>query len=161
MKIDPKTDTLWKTYLVYFLILVFGIAIIVKIVVVQTKDSKKYVELAKEHNYRIDTLEAARGNIFSADGQLLATSVPVYDVFFDFLAIDSTIYNQNVDSLCLQMAQLLPKRNPEQWKGFLAEGRVGKHKRYYKIALNISQAELRMMQDFSFFKKYPNTYSIQ
>ena len=161
MKIDPKTDTLWKTYLVYFLILIFGIAIIVKIVVVQTKDSKKYVELAKEHNYRIDTLEAARGNIFSADGQLLATSVPVYDVFFDFLAIDSNLYKQKVDSLCIQMAQLLPKRNPAQWKGFLEEGRAGKHKRYFKIALNISQAELRKMQDFSFFKEYPNTYCVQ
>ena len=24
MKIDPRTDTLWKTYLVYFLVLIFG-----------------------------------------------------------------------------------------------------------------------------------------
>ena len=30
-KIDPKTDTLWKTHLVYFLVLLFGIVIIGKI----------------------------------------------------------------------------------------------------------------------------------
>ena len=39
MKTDPKTDTLLKTYLVYILVLLFGVAIIAKIIVVQTKDN--------------------------------------------------------------------------------------------------------------------------
>ena len=88
--IDPKTDTLWKTYLVYFLVLVFGIAII-----------------AEQREYRVDTLEASRGNIFSADGQLMATTIPLYDVFFDYKAVDSVVLAENIDSLCVQMA---PKR---------------------------------------------------
>ena len=49
--IDPKTDTLWKTYLVYFLVLIFGIAIIAKIIVVQTKDNKELVKLAEQREY--------------------------------------------------------------------------------------------------------------
>ena len=49
MNTDPKTDTLWKTYLVYILVLIFGIAIIAKIIVVQTKDSKELEKLAKKH----------------------------------------------------------------------------------------------------------------
>ena len=40
MKIDPRTDTLWKTYLVYILVLHFGVAIIVKIILAQTKVDK-------------------------------------------------------------------------------------------------------------------------
>ena len=44
MSIDPKKDTLWKTYLVYFLVLAFGIAILVKIGIVMTKDSKELVK---------------------------------------------------------------------------------------------------------------------
>ena len=83
MKNEPKTDTLWKTYLVYILALVFGIAIIAKTIIVMTKDSKELSELAKKQEYRVDTLEAARGNIFSCDGNLMATSVPVYDIHFD------------------------------------------------------------------------------
>ena len=80
--IDPKTDTLWRTYLVYFLVLIFAIAIIAKIIVVQTRDNKELVKLAEQREYRVDTLEASRGNIFSADGQLMATTIPLYDVFF-------------------------------------------------------------------------------
>ena len=150
--IDPKTDTLWKTYLVYFLVLVFGIAIIAKIIVVQTKDNKELVKLAEQREYRVDTLEASRGNIFSADGQLMATTIPLYDVFFDYKAVDSVVLAENIDSLCVQMAELLPKRNAAQWKAFFAEGKAKKN-RHYKIALNITQAELRKMQSFVIFNR--------
>lgn len=152
MKTDPKTDTLWKTYLVYFLVLIFGIAIIAKIIVVQTKDNKELEKLAEQREYRVETLEASRGNIFSSDGQLMATTIPLYDVYFDYKAVDSVFLANNIDSLCSQMAGLLPKRNAAQWKVFFAEGMVKKN-RHYKIALNITQAELRQMQQFVIFNR--------
>lgn len=152
MKTDPKTDTLWKTYLVYFLVLIFGIAIIAKIIVVQTKDNKELEKLAEQREYRVETLEASRGNIFSSDGQLMATTIPLYDVYFDYKAVDSVFLAKNIDSLCRQMAGLLPKRNAAQWKAFFAEGMVKKN-RYYKIALNITQTELRQMQQFVIFNR--------
>ena len=152
MTLDPRSDTLWKTYLVYFLVLLFGIAIIVKIILVQTKDSKELQQLAEKQEYRIQTLEASRGNIFSSDGQLMATSIPLYDVFFDYKAVDSAFLADNIDSLCRQMAQLLPKRNPDEWKAFFAQG-MAKGNRHYKIALNITQPELRQMQSFVIFNR--------
>jgi cell division protein FtsI (penicillin-binding protein 3) len=152
MTTDPKTDTLWKTYLVYILVLVFGIAIIAKIILVQTKDNKELEKLAEKREYRVDTLEASRGNIFSSDGQLMATTIPLYDVFFDYKSVDSVFLAENIDSLCGQMANLFPKRNREQWKAFFAEGRAKKN-RHYKIALNITQTELRQMQQFVIFNR--------
>ena len=152
MTTDPKTDTLWKTYLVYILVLIFGIAIIAKIILVQTKDNKELEKLAEKREYRVDTLEASRGNIFSSDGQLMATTIPLYDVFFDYKSVDSVFLAENIDSLCGQMANLFPKRNREQWKAFFAEGRAKKN-RHYKIALNITQTELRQMQQFVIFNR--------
>ena len=152
MKIEPKTDTLWKTYLVYFLVLLFGIAVIVKIILVQTKDSHELVQLAEKREYRLREMEASRGNIFSSDGQLMATTIPLYDVFFDYKAVDSAFLAQNIDSLCDQMANLFPKRNATQWKAFFAEGKAKKN-RHYKIALNITQSELRQMQQFVIFNR--------
>ena len=152
MKLDPRSDTLWRTYLCYFLVLLFGIAIIVKIIVVQAKDSKELQDMAEKREYRVETLEASRGIIFSSDDQVMAISVPYYDVFFDFQSVDSTVLVNNIDSLCLQMAQLFPKRNPAQWKEFFAIG-MAKKSRYYKIGLNITQAELRQMQQFVIFNR--------
>ena len=152
MNIDPRTDTLWKTYLVYFLVLLFGIALIVKIILVQTKDSEKLKELAQQKELRVRTLEASRGNIYSSDGQLMATSIPQYDVFFDYKAVDSTLLANKIDSLCIQMSELFPKRTPAQWKAFFAEGMVKKN-RHYKIGLNISLAEYNKMQKFVIFNQ--------
>ena len=152
MKIDPRTDTLMKTYLVYLLALVFGIAIIVKIILMQTKDNSELLERAEQREYRVKTLEASRGNIFSSDGQLMATSIPLYDVFFDYKSVDSVFLAENIDSLCRQMADLFPKRNTSQWKAFFAEGKAKKN-RHYKIALNITQTELRQMQNFVIFNR--------
>jgi len=152
MNLDPRSDTLWRTYLCYFLILLVGIAIIVKIIIVQAKDSKVLQDMAEKREYRVETLEASRGIIFSSDDQVMAISVPYYDVFFDYQAVDSTVLAENIDSLCIQMAQLFPKRNPAQWKEFFAIG-MAKKSRYYKIGLNVTQAELRQMQQFVIFNR--------
>ena len=152
MKLDPRTDTLWKTYLVYSLVLVFGIAIIVKIIMVQTRDSKELIELAEKREYRVRELEASRGNIFSSDGQLMATSIPLFDVFFDYKAVDSVFLANNIDSLCQQMADLFPKRNAKEWKEHFAEGKAKKN-RHYLIARNISLTEYRKMQKFVIFNR--------
>ena len=126
MKLDPRSDTLWRTYLCYFLLLLVGIAIIVKIIIVQAKDSKELQDMAEKREYRVETLEASRGIIFSSDDQVMAISVPYYDVFFDYQAVDSTVLANNIDSLCIQMAQLFPKRNAAQWKEFFAIGMAKK-----------------------------------
>ena len=96
MKLEPKNESLLKTYLVYFLSLVFGIAIIVKIALVMAKESKELVPLAEQREYRIRQLEASRGNIFSADGNLMTTSVPVFGIYFDTKTVNTEVFNNNI-----------------------------------------------------------------
>ena len=111
MNIEPKKDTLWKTYLVYFLVLAFGIAIITKIVLILTKERKQFTELAEKREYDLRTLEASRGNIFAADGQLLATSIPIFDLFFDSRVVSKDLFVSGIDTLSFQLAKMFPKRN--------------------------------------------------
>ncbi len=154
MNIEPKTDTLWKTHLVYMLVLLFGVALLAKIILVQTKDSKELVELAEKRELRVKELEASRGNIFSYDGKLMATSVPVFDVFFDSQSVDQEIFVSKIDSLSQQMALLIPKRTVAQWKEYLSTAKA-EGKRYHPIAKNISLSEYRQMQKFAIFNRGP------
>ena len=155
MSIDPKKDTLWKTYLVYFLVLAFGIAILVKIGIVMTKDSKELVELAEKREYRVRELEASRGNIFSSEGNLMATSVPVFDIYFDTKVVDQNIFIQYVDTLSQQLAQMLPHRTAAGWKKYLTEARA-EGKRYLPITKKLGLKEYREMQNFAIFVMGPN-----
>ena len=150
MSIDPKKDTLWRTYLVYFLVLAFGIAILVKIGIVMTKDSKELVELAEKREYRVRELEASRGNIFSAEGNLMATSVPVFDIYFDSKVVDPDIFIQYIDTLSQQLNKMLPHRTAANWKKYLTEAKA-EGKRYLPIAKKLSLKDYREMQTFAIF----------
>ena len=150
MKTDPKFDMLWKTYLVYFLVLVFGIAIITKIILVQTKDSAQYKELAKKKEYHIEPMKANRGNIYAANGDLLATTIPVFHTYFDPRVVADTVFDKGIDSLSRQLANLFPKRNAEQWKRHLTEART--NSRQCTIERNVSLSNFRKMQNFAIFK---------
>ena len=155
MKIEPKTDTLWKTHLVYFLVLLFGVVIIAKVVLMITKYSKEYQDLAEQREYRIRELEASRGNIFSDDGNLMATSVPVFDVYFDTKTVENEVFYAQVDTLSQQLADMLPRRKASEWKKYLSEAKAD-GKRYLPIAKNQSLNNYRKMQQFAIFKLGPN-----
>lgn len=154
MKNEPNTDTLWKTYLVYFLMLFFGIMIVAKVIIVMTKDKKKYTELAEKREYRVRDLEASRGNILSCDGNLMATSVPVYDIFLDAKVIDNDTFSCKIDSLSAQMARMFPNKNAAKWKADLCQAKA-EEKRYYPVIKNVSLEQYRAMQQFPIFNKGP------
>lgn len=154
MKNEPNTDTLWKTYLVYFLMLFFGIMIVAKVIIVMTKDKKKYTELAEKREYRVRELEASRGNILSCDGNLMATSVPVYDIFLDAKVIDNDTFSCKIDSLSAQMARMFPSKNAAKWKADLCQAKA-EEKRYYPVIKNVSLEQYRAMQQFPIFNKGP------
>ena len=150
MKTEPKTDTLWKTYLVYFLALLFGIAIVVKIILVMTKDSEELVGLAEQREYRVKELEAARGNIFSCDGNLMATSVPVFDIHFDATVVDNETFASKIDSLSVQLATMFPQKTANQWKTDLSQAKA-EEKKYFLVKRNVSLEEYRAMQQLPIF----------
>ena len=155
MKIDPRTDTLWKTHLVYVFVLLFAIVIITKIVLVLTRDSKELIELAEQRELRVRELEASRGNIFSADGNLMATSVPVFDIYFDSQTVDNDFFATNIDSLSRQLAKMFPKRNAAQWKDYMSKAKA-EGKRYHPVAKNVPLKQFREVQKFAIFAKGSN-----
>lgn len=154
MKNEPKTDTLWKTYLVYFLALAFCIAIIAKTVLTMTKDRKELVKLAEQREYRVDTVEAARGNIFSYDGKLMATSVPEFNIHFDATVVNADTFAYYIDSLCSNLAKMFPNKTASQWKTEFSQARAEK-KRYFIVKKNVSLEQYRAMQKFPIFTKGP------
>ena len=151
MKIEPKNESLLKTYLVYFAVLMFGIAILVKIALVMTRDSKELSKLAEKREYRIRELEASRGNIFSADGNLMATSVPIFDLYFDARVVSQELFQSGIDTLSHQMARLFPKNDASQWKKLLSKAMTDQQQ--LPIERNVSLNQYREAQKFAIFEK--------
>lgn len=152
MKRDPKTRCLIRTFLVYLAVLAVGVLILVKAIMVQTKEGDELRSLADQVETRFDTLQASRGDILACDGSLLATDVPIFEVGIDPQVIDDSVFNNGVDQLSKQLAGMFPKRSAERWKTGLIEAR-NNNKRYFLVDLNVTLGQYREMETFAILNK--------
>ena len=67
---------------------VFALAVVFKLFSIQFLNGDKYRDLAEKRTVKNVEIPANRGNVYSADGSLLATSIPKYDIRID--AIQAT-----------------------------------------------------------------------
>lgn len=150
MKLEPRTDTLWRVFAIYAFFLAFGIAVIAKIILVQTKESDELNKLAEKREYRLRKLEAARGNIISDNGSLMATSVPVFDIYFDSEVVEQSYFDNHIDALSGQLHSLLPKKSIREWKSVLAKAKA-EGKRYFLVSKGLTLEQYRKLQTFEIF----------
>jgi cell division protein FtsI (penicillin-binding protein 3) len=95
-----RTNILLRVYIAFGLILFFAFAVVVQLCRVQFVQGAKWRAKAVNMSAQFRDVEAARGNIFSEDGSLLATSVPEYELHMDMLAggiAADSVFNDNVD----------------------------------------------------------------
>ncbi|NDK19079.1 MAG: penicillin-binding protein, partial [Zetaproteobacteria bacterium] len=85
----------------------FGI--IYKIVQIQWLEGNQFRDEAIENAIKTFEIPANRGNVYTADGSLLATSVPKYDVRMDVAIIPKRIFNRDVLKLSKAMSALFGK----------------------------------------------------
>lgn len=139
----------YRIYLVAFAIFLMAIAIVVKLTNIQWVQGDYYRELAKERTVRNFVIPANKGNIYSADGSLLATSIPNYEIRFDAVAPKAGSFEKNVKPLADSLALLLKK--PSGF--FLNELRKARasNNRYYLIARDLSYTDFVKIKGFPLF----------
>ena len=152
MSKDPKTSSLIRMFLVYIAVLAVGVTIIVKALLVQTKDGDELRALAEQVETRFDTVWASRGDILACDGSVLATDVPIFEVGIDPSVIDDTAFYAGIDKLSQQLATMFPRKNAATWKKGLVEAKT-KGKKYFLIDLNVNLGQYREMETFAILNK--------
>lgn len=72
--------------IIYFLIALFGLVIVARILIIQNVDTEKWQQIAKDLRSNTTEIWAKRGNICADDGSILSTSVPYYEIRMDMRA---------------------------------------------------------------------------
>ncbi len=148
-----RTNILLRVYLAFGLILLFALAVVLQLFRVQFTQGKKWKAMASTMSTRFVNVEAARGNIFSVDGSLLATSVPEYELHMDMLAggiADDKLFYGKVDSLALKMSQLFGDRSAKDYSRLLRDARADSS-RYQLIRRKVGYQELKQIRKFPIF----------
>jgi cell division protein FtsI (penicillin-binding protein 3) len=154
---DNRKTILIRAYLVYVMVLLFGVAIIVRIAVLQWGQGGYWKKKAEELVVKYENIEAKRGNIYSDDESLLATSVDVYDIGMDVnpKVVPDSIFNRDLDSLCIKMGSLF--KTPKSF--FYNKLHTARQKfvqdslGYVFLKKNISYSQLKKVQKFPIFKR--------
>ena len=85
----------------------FLLAIILRVVNLQYVQGDVYRDLATELTVRQDTIYANKGNVYAADGNLLATSMSKFNIFMDLVTVKNTVFEENIVSLSNELSKML------------------------------------------------------
>lgn len=152
-----KEDITRRAWIIYWAFILFGGIILARILYIQYGPESAELKARAEDSktFRTSVIEAERGDIFSYDGRLLATSLPSYDLKMDFNAtglVDS-VFNKNVDSLAYYLSAFFKDKSAKQYRDMLANCRIKAQKpkgqRVFRIAPRlVSYFELSRIRKF-------------
>ena len=153
---DVKRDILWRVYLSYILIVIVCIAILGRAFYIQQVEGKYWRSLSDSLHQRIVEIPAARGTIYSEDGQMLSTNMPRFDIYIDFRVEplhekSGKIFRENIDSLSISLANLFKDKSADGYKNELTkafEAREGN----YELRKKIDYREYLTLAKFPMFR---------
>ncbi len=148
MAVEDKNIS-YRIYLVAFAIFVMAIFVAIKLTNIQWVEGEYYRKLAKERTVKNFVIPANKGNVYSADGSLLATSIPNYTVRFDAVAPKKEDFEKNVKPLADSLSGLLGKPS-SYFQTELRRARANKN-RYYLLARKLSYTQYMKMKSFPLF----------
>ena len=148
MAVEDKNIS-YRIYLVAFFLFIMAVAIAVKLTNIQWVEGDYYRKLARERTVKNFVIPANKGNIYSADGSLLATSIPNYEIRFDAVAPKTEVFEKNIKQLADSLGKLLNKSS-DTFERELRRARVNKS-RYFLVARDLSYTEYIAIKSFPLF----------
>jgi cell division protein FtsI (penicillin-binding protein 3) len=162
-KVNEKDEGI---FLRYFIITVFlgivAVAILVSAFKIGIQEKKEWLKVADKLKKPDLLVNPTRGNIYSDDNRIMATSAPQYYMYMDFkadgFARDSFLnsrYN-NIDSLAYYLSRKLKNRTAAGYKAHLQKGLKLKSRQYPIYEGRVSYADLKEIKTFPFLRFHRN-----
>jgi len=149
----PKDQILARTGVIYGIVAVMAIAVFVRIIILQFVESDKWAAMADKVVFRRQVDQAARGDILSDDGRILASSIPYYTVYMDTRSsgMADTTWANGISGLCRGLSQHVGVNSPEGWRTALTNAR-NRGDRYYLVKRHVSYETLSHLKKLPIFR---------
>ncbi len=157
---DVKKDILWRVYLCFIGIIVLGVVVLGRAFYIQNVQGKYWRSMSDSLHLRYMPINAERGSIYSEDGNMLSTSIPVFDIYIDFGAEGlrekkGKRFYDNIDSLSISLAGLFNDATPDSYKKQLSAAYKNED-RYFLLRRKISFEQYKQLRDFVLVKEGRN-----
>ncbi len=142
---------------VWFLLLLVMAFIITNVLKIQTTERNNWLKLTKSYSKKDILVRANRGNIYSDNYELMATSVPLYYIYMDtqtesLLQKGGKLFYENIDSLSYCLSHYFKDKSKATYKKELLNA-FRKRNRGYKLYKNkITFSQLKDIKQFPLFR---------
>ncbi|RLD64749.1 MAG: hypothetical protein DRI84_08270, partial [Bacteroidetes bacterium] len=151
MSENSKKGIIARVYLVFAFVGIVSISIMLRILYIQIYEGAALEQVSQEQSYRNQPVKAVRGNIYSNQSELLATSVPIYNLYWDSKVVTKNTFEEGIDSLSFYFNEIFPMTPASAFKKRMQQAhRNGK--RYYRIARNVEHAQLKHIRKMPIFR---------
>ena len=111
-------------------------------------------------------IPAKRGNILSSDGQIMASSLPEYKIYMDYIAYDKdpevkqklqawrdSMLEVKMDSICMGLHKIFPDKSADYFEKRLRRGRKLKRRNWQIYGRRISYIQYRECKKLPLFRE--------
>ncbi len=118
-----KKSILIRVRVAFLAIVVFAVCVAAKVGHIQFAEGEKWTRISNEISFDYKKVNATRGNIYSDNGSLLATSLPFYKIAMDPTLVKDEIFRKDIDSLSLLLARYYKDRSATDYKRMIRDAR--------------------------------------
>jgi len=151
---DTKKELLIRVYIVALAMVGIAGLLFYKAAKISIVEGEQWRNMGDSLYLKYIPIIADRGDILAADGSLMSTSLPFFDLHIDFKAdgLRENIFKSNVDSLAYYLSTFVnPSMSRQQMRDWLIQKRR-KGDRYALLAKNVSIRELERIKTFPIFR---------
>ena len=147
---DSQTNILNKLYFISGCMFVFALMVVYNLTKIQFVNGDSYRALAEKRTLKDVVIPANRGNVYSLNGNLLATSVPKYDIRIDLVTSTTQNFEMFLGGLCDSLSNFNKSSKIELQKQ-LRKARENKN-RYFLLASNLDYSDYLRFRSFPLLK---------
>jgi cell division protein FtsI (penicillin-binding protein 3) len=151
--VNIKNSIVLRVRIAFILVFLFAVGVVAKVFLIQTVEGEKWEQISEQISFQYKKIKATRGNIYSDNGSLLATSLPFYKVSFDATIASDKVFREGVDSLSGMLSRHFKDKSKLSYERMLWDARTS-GKRY--IVLNrqlINYQEKKAMSGWPIFRE--------
>lgn len=153
--IPGQKNSMYRYTFIVFLMTLVAIAVIVKAGIIMFGERQYWTDVADRYIKENVVVHPTRGNIISADNKLMASSLPEYKIFMDFVAVresgrDSVLMD-SLTKICEGLHQIFPNKSAQEFRRHILKGRRLKSRNYLLYPKRISYIEYKEVKKLPVF----------
>ena len=148
-----KRDITWRIYFCFLLVCAAGLAVLIQVGRIQFVQGGYWKSRQDSLSTKLVSIDAERGNIYSSDGRLLATSLPSFELRWDLKAdyLTNEILKSKIDSLAEGLEEIFGEKSAQDWKTQIMKAKA-KGDRYFLLNREVDFITMDRVKNLPLFR---------